>query len=408
LHLDKWRAIQAPSTVTSKGELMTRHEHRTALDDIMKLVAEQGTEAIAAAFATLLEIAMNIERELVLGAAPYERAETRVGYANGYKPKTINTRVGEITVRVPKTRGIEFYPSALDKGVRSERALKLALAEMFVKGISTRKVTDVLEKLCGLEISSMQVSRAMQELDEELEKWRSRALGQVSYLILDARYEKVRHGGTVISCAILTAIGILPDGRRSVLGVSCSLSEAEVHWRQFLESLIERGMQGVKFIVSDDHAGLGAAREALFPSVLWQRCQFHLIQNAMAFVPKVSMRSEVAQGIRKIFNAGDRQEAERRLSNMVKKYRRSAPKLAEWLEVNVPQGLTIFSLPASHQRRLRTTNMLENIHKQIKRRTRVATLFPNDASVLRLVSAILCEIDQDWETGRRYLNMEAE
>ncbi len=167
-------------------------------------------------------------------------------------------------------------------------------------------------------------------------------------------------------------------------------------------------MRGVTFIVSDDHAGLGAARQALFRGTPWQRCQFHLIQNAMAYVPKVAMRSEVAQGMRKIFNAGDRQEADRRLADLVKKYRRSAPKLADWLEENVSQGLTVFSLPASHQRRLRTTNMLENIHKQIKRRTRVATLFPNEASVLRLVSAILCEIDQDWGTGRLYLNMEAE
>ena len=166
-----------------------------------------------------------------------------------------------MTVQVPKARGIEFYPSALEKGVRSERALKAAIAEMYVKGVSTRKVTDVMRELCGFDVSSSQVSRAARTLDEELEPWRTRPLGEVTYLILDARYEKVRHGGTVVNCAILTAIGVLPDGTRSVLGTSCSLSEAEVHWRAFLESLIARGMHGVHLIVSDDHAGLGAAHD---------------------------------------------------------------------------------------------------------------------------------------------------
>ena len=387
---------------------MTRQNHRNELDDIVELVAEHGTDAIASAFTTLLDLAMKIERQQVLGASPYERTEQRRGYANGYKPKTIATRVGEMTVAVPQTRGVGFYPSALEKGIRSERALKLALAEMYIKGVSTRKVTDVLERMCGLEVSSMQVSRAAAELDGDLEAWRTRALGRVDYLILDARYEKVRHGGTVLSCAILTAIGIMPDGTRSILGTACSLSEAEVHWRDFLQSLIERGMHGVRFIVSDDHSGLRAAREAMFPGTPWQRCQFHLIRNAMAYVPKTSMRSEVAAELHTIFNLADRPEAQRRLKLMIDKYQDTAPKLADWLEANVPQGLTVFELPESHRKRLRTTNILERLHKEIKRRTRVATVFPNEASVMRLVSAILCEIDQDWQAGRVYLNMQME
>jgi transposase-like protein len=386
---------------------MTRQEHGSALQQVVELVAAEGTEAMASAFATLLEIGMKLEREQVLGAKAYERTEQRRGWGNGYKRKTLETRAGEICVQVPQARGIAFYPSALEKGVRSERALKLAIAEMYVKGISTRKVTAVVEQLCGVEVSSSQVSRAAAELDAELEAWRKRPLGQVSYLVLDARYEKVRHGGAVVDCAILTAIGVLPDGRRSILGTSCSLSEAEVHWRQFLQSLIERGMHGVRFVVSDYHQGLRAAREALFPGVPWQRCQFHLAQNAMAYVPRVAMRSEVAQELRTIFNAADREEADRRLGLMVAKYQDSAPKLAEWLESNIPQGLEVFVLPQAHRRRLRTINALENLNKQIKRRTRVATLFPNEGSVLRLVSAVLCEIDEEWETGRLYLNMEA-
>lgn len=385
---------------------MTRQEHRNELNDVLELIAEHGTDVMASAFATLLNLAMKLEREQVLGAAAYERTDERRGYANGYKPKTIATRAGDMTLQVPQTRNVPFYPSALEKGVRSERALKLALAEMYVQGVSTRKVTNVLEQMCGLEVSSAQVSRAAAELDADLEAWRNRPLGCVPYLILDARYEKVRHGGNVVSCAILTAIGIGTDGKRSILGTSCSLSEAEVHWRSFLESLIARGMHGVKFIVSDDHAGMGAAREALFPGVPWQRCQFHLIRNAMAYVPKKSMRTDVARELRTIFNAADRHEAERRLKQMVQKHQKTAPQLAQWLQENIPQGLTVFELPEAHRRRLRTTNGLERIHREVKRRTRVATLFPNEDSALRLVSAVLCEIDQDWQAGRVYLNMD--
>ena len=387
---------------------MTHQKDRNVFDQVVQLVADHGTEAMSDAFACLLEIAMKAERDQALGAETYERSESRRGYANGYKPKTLNTRAGSITVQVPKARGIEFYPSSLEKGVRSERALKLAVAEMYVQGVSTRKVTAVMQDLCGLEVSSTQVSRAAQELDEHLEAWRTRPLGEVRYLVLDARYEKVRHGGTVVDCAMLSAIGILPDGHRTILGTSCALSESEVHWRQFLQSLVARGLHGVKFIVSDDHAGLRAARKAMFPAVPWQRCQFHLIRNAMAYVPRISMRSEVAQDLRTIFNAVDREDADRRLHMLVEKYQDSAPTLSQWMQDNVPEGLAVFTLAASHRRRMRTSNALELVHKQIKRRTRVASLFPNEASVLRLVSAVLVEIDEEWQSSRAYLNMKAE
>jgi transposase-like protein len=350
---------------------------------------------------------MKIERAEVLGAGPYERSEARRGYANGFKDKTVNSRLGKLQLKVPQTRDVEFYPSALERGERSERALKLAVAEMYVQGVSTRKVQEVTQVLCGLDVSSTQVSRAAQLLDEELEQWRNRPLGRTPHLILDARYEKVRHGGSVVDCAVLIAIGILPDGKRSILGVSVSLSEAEVHWREFLNSLIQRGLHGVEFIVSDAHEGLAAARRACLPGVPWQRCQFHLMQNAMHYVPKLDMRKDVAADLRAIFNAGDRHEAERLLKLAVEKYQDVAPRLAAWMEANVPEGFTVFGLPAAHRRRLRTTNMLERLNKEIKRRTRVATLFPNEASLLRLVSAVLIETSEDWETGKIYLNMEA-
>jgi putative transposase len=387
---------------------MTHHTQSNALDQIGELLAEQGFDGMTQVLTLLFNEVMKLERAQALGAAPYERSEGRQGHANGYKPKTVQTRMGPITLAVPQARGIDFYPSALEKGVRSERALKLAVAEMYVQGVSTRKVAAITEQLCGTEISSAQVSRAAAALDAELKTWRDRPLGEMPYLILDARYEKVRHGGSVISCAVLVAIGIDAQGHRSILGTSVSLSEAEPHWRDFLASLQARGLHGVRMIASDAHAGLKEALRARFSGVPWQRCQFHLAQNAMAYVPKVAMRKEVGASLRAVFDAPDRAEAERQLDLAVKKYRSTAPKLAEWMEANVPEGLTAFALPSSHRRRLRTTNMLERINREIKRRTRVATLFPNEASALRLVSAVLMEISEEWETNRKYVTMEPE
>lgn len=387
---------------------MTHQNESNPLDQMIQVLDEYGFDGMARAVQILVNEAMKIERSEVLGAQPYERTSQRCGYANGFKPKTLNTRVGKLELRVPQTRGVEFYPQSLERGVRSERALKLAVAEMYVQGVSTRKVTEITRELCGLDISSSQVSRAAQLLDEELDSWRSRPLGKLAYLIVDARYEKVRHGGAVVDCAVLVAVGVLPTGKRTVLGVSAKLSEAEVHWREFLQSLVERGLHGVEMITSDAHEGLKAARRSVFPGVPWQRCQFHLQQNAAAYVPKIDMRSAVAADLRGVFNAPDAHEAERLLKLACEKYRKSAPKLADWMERNVPEGLAVFTRPTAHRRRLRTSNMLERLNKEIHRRTRVATLFPNEASLLRLVSAVLAEVDEEWQTGKCYLNTETD
>lgn len=385
---------------------MTHQNESNHPNTAVQLILNDGIKAVAEAITVLLNQAMQIERSQVLQAQPHERTDSRRGYANGYKPKTLSTRLGELCVAVPQVRGgVEFYPSSLEKGLRSERALKLAIAEMYVQGVSTRKVTAILEEMCGLEISSTQVSRVSAELDGELEKWRTRPLGEFPMLILDARYEKVRLEGTVRSCAVLIAIGINAAGKRSVLGVSAKLSEAEVHWRDFLAHLQERGLHGVEFIVSDQHVGLRAALQARFPSVPWQRCQFHFQQNAMAYVPKVHLREEVARDLRAVFNSADLPEAQRRLKTVIEKYRESAPKLTEWLEAYAPECFTVFLRPEAQRRKLRTTNSLERLNKEIKRRTRVATLFPNEKSLERLVTALLSEISDEWETGKVYLTM---
>ena len=300
---------------------------------------------------------------------------------------------------------MNFNPQSLERGLRSERALKIALAEMYVQGVSTRKVAKITEELCGFEISSSEVSRASKALDEQLQAWRERPLGQFPYVYMDARYEKVRHNGVVIDCAVLLAIGISQSGHREVLGVSVKLSEQEVHWRDFISSLKDRGLHGVKLFISDAHQGLKAARKAIFPSVPWQRCQFHLQQNAQSYVPKQSMKKEVAGRIRAIFTAPDNQEALRLLDIFIGDYKDSAPELVTWAQEALPEGMVVFNMPQQHWRRLRTDNMLERLNKEILRRTRVATLFPNTASCLRLVSAVVMEISDDWETGKAYLKM---
>jgi putative transposase len=375
--------------------------------EYLEQLTEQGLDGLPDLIRVMVNEAMRIERENYLGAKPYERSEDRQGRANGYKPKTVKTRVGEVTFDIPQVREGGFYPNSLEKGIRSERALMLTLAEMYVQGISTRKVTAITERLCGTQVSASQVSRAAQLLDEELETWRNRPLGEMVYLYLDARYEKVRQAGSVRDAAILMASGVRRDGKRSVLGISVSLSEAEAHWRAFLEGLVKRGLRGVQLIVSDDHAGMEAARKAIFSGIPWQRCQFHLQQNAGQYVPKKDMRGEVAEDIRTIFNAPDRETAEIYLKKSVEKYAVIAPKLADWMEVNIPEGFTVFSFPRAHQRRLRTSNYMERLSQEVKRRTRVVRVFPNEDSCLRLVSAILMEFSEEWEFGRLYLNLES-
>lgn len=385
---------------------MTHQLHPNVTRQVVQLLSEQGFEGMAEAMQRLLNECLLIERQQALGVGPYQRGEARRGQANGFKPKTVKTRIGPLALRVPQVRGAEFYPRVLERGTRSEKALRLALAEMYVQGVSTSKVTKITEELCGCEISSSDVSRAMALLDEELTRWRNRPLGAVKYLIIDARYENVREAGCVRSCAVFTAIGVDAEGRRSILGVSVSLSEAEVHWREFFKSLLARGLHGVELIVSDAHAGLKEARQACFSGVPWQRCQFHLMHNALAHVPRQELKSEVMDDLRGVFDAADETAAREHLQRVVRKHEKSAPKLAAWLEENVPESLTVFRLPAAHRQRLRTTNMLERLNRELKRRTRVATLFPNTDSLLRLVTAILVEVSEEWETGKRYVTFE--
>ena len=385
----------------------------TTVEALLEHLIEHGPDDIGTVFARAFEMAMRIERERFLRAGPYERTAERQGYANGYKPKRIDTPAGTVTVDVPKTAGHDgapFYPQSLERGRRSVRAVMLAVAEMYVKGVSTREVEAVMREFGIESLSSTQVSRAAKLLDDELEAWRNRPLGEIRYLILDARYEKMRVGGVVRDAAVLSAIGIGADERRRVLGVSIALSEAEVHWRAFLESLQARGMRGVEYVVSDDHAGLRAARRAVLGGATWQRCQFHLARNAIHHAPSLAIRKRIGAELREVWNAGSLAKAETALAELVTSWRDTAPKLAAWLEEAVPEGLAVFALPEHHRRRLRTSNPMERaVQQELKRRTVKVRVFPNEASLERLVTAVLVEIDDRWAADTKaYIKWECQ
>jgi putative transposase len=369
-------------------------------------VLTQHENPLAELLAVVLNAAMKLERQEYLRAEPHQRCAERNGRANGFKERSLTTRLGQIGVSVPQVRGGEgaFRPASLDAALLSEKALKVALAEMYVQGVATRRVKEVLETLCGFEVSSTEVSRAARSLDEVLLGWRERALGVTPFVQFDALWCKIRRGGIVADGAVLVAVGVREDGKRSVLGVSVAVGEHEIHWRTFMESLIRRGLRGVRLVTSDDHCGLRAARRAVFGGVAWQRCQFHLQQNAQSHVPRESMRKEVAAAIRGIFNAPDIDAARALLASAVERHRESAPKLSAWLESAIPEGLAVFAFSERVRRLLRTSNGLERLNLEVRRRFKVIGSFVNEASCLRLASAVLMEVSDEWESGKVYLN----
>jgi transposase-like protein len=390
---------------------MTGHTHDTTNDDAINTLLQSGLfEGIPLIAEMLANAAMILERAHHLKVGAYERGEARNGQANGFKPRGLQTSFGKLALNVPQVRDSSgpFHSSLFEQGSRTDRSLKVAIAEMYLQGVSTRRVTTVMEKLCGMEVTSCQVSRLTSELDVQFELWRNRPLPEIAFLILDATYLKVRINGAVRDCAVFTAIGIRrSDGKRMALGVSAEISEAEPHWRAFINTLKARGIGIPDLVTSDAHEGLKAALRATLPSTPWQRCQFHLQQNAQAYVPQVAMRASVAADIRSIFNSEDLAHAEEGLARLVVKYGKTAPALSAWMETAIPEGLTVMVLAESLRKRLRTSNMCENLNLQIKRRTRVIGLFPNENSVLRLVTAILMEASEEWETGKSYLTLTA-
>jgi putative transposase len=388
---------------------MDEQYQSTRQDPLINLLFDDGLQnALPRIAEILMNAAMLLERETHIGAAPYQRGIERNGYANGFKSRTFQTAMGSLDLAIPQVResGTIFRTSLLEKGSRSERALKSAIATMYVEGVSTRRITKVMEELCGFEVSSGQVSNLNKQLDAEFEKWRTRPLPPIAYVTLDATYYKVRIDGVVRDCATLIAYGIQREnGKRMILGVSCALSEAEVHWRDFLHGLKERGIGIPDLVTSDAHSGLKAALKAALSGTPWQRCQFHLQQNAQEYITKQHLKCKVAADIRGIFNADDLAHAQERLQDFVKSYSETQSRLAAWAEENLPEGFAVFAFPEAHRKRLRTSNACENVNGQIKKRTRVVGLFPSEQSLERLVTGVLIEISETWETGKTYLSL---
>lgn len=340
-----------------------------------------------------------------LRARPYERTEERVGYRNGYKPRKLHTRVGTLELRIPQDREGRFSPSLFARYQRSEKALLLALQEMYLQGVSTRKVKQITEALCGTEFSKDQVSAVTQKLDEQLEAWRTRPLEEDHpYLVIDAKYEKIREDGQVRSEGVLIIKGVRADGKREILVVEVANTENETTWSEVFRDLKRRGLSGVRYIVSDDHEGLGKAIERHFQGVAWQRCQVHYLKNATDKVP-AKERPVLRERLKDAWAAPDRQTANSRLEEIVEDYRARYLELANWLEETGEETLTIFELPKEHRKRMNSTNGLERFHQELERRTRVIRIFPNRKSCLRLVSALAMEQSEEWLTGRRYLDM---
>lgn len=385
--------------------MISNKSNKYLIHEVLEDFAQNGINQLKESLTELLNQLMLAEREDFVGAGRYERTSERKGHCNGFKNKNFLTRLGELQLQVPQVRNGDFYPTCLDKGEKVEQALKVALAEAYVQGVSTRRMKKVTEELCGKEISSTQVSRLAKVLDEEVEKFKKRALGCYVYLFLDAQYEKVRYEGTVRSIGVLKAVGITPNGCREILAISCSLSEAEVHWRDVLEDLTKRGLHGVKLITSDDHSGLRAALRAVLASIPWQRCIFHLAENALAYSPTIGMKQEISQAVKELYQSIDKIEAETRLKRTVDRFKDKASRFCEWLEENFIEGLTFYNFPKAHWKKIRTVNIIERINQEQKRRTQVARLFPSVESCERLVVTIGMRINEEWGASKQYLKM---
>ena len=387
---------------------MTRQDQSQGVVEWMQAALGEEEDLLAEIVRAGIQALMEAERDVHVGAGRFERTGVRRTQRNGYKGRTLVTRVGALELRVPQTRDGRFYPSVLERYQRSEGALIATLAECWVQGVSTRKVAAICRELFGDEVSHETVSQYAQRLDEELEPWRTRTLeGEHPYVFLDARYEKVRLEHRVVDMAVLVAIGVNAEGRREVLGVEVAHGESQATWSAFLEGLVERGLSGVRLVVSDAHAGLQDARKAHFSGVPWQRCQRHFLMNALERIPKAK-ESRLQRALRRVWDETETHaEARAELGALAESLAADHPELAEWLEVEGEETLSCFHFPPGHRRRLRTTNGNERVNQELKRRSRVVRIFPNPASCLRLASALLKEWHEDWVTGRRYLRMEA-
>ncbi|GLR45808.1 transposase for insertion sequence element ISRM5 [Mesorhizobium amorphae] len=384
---------------------MTKTESKTAsaaVKDILLSNPDGLHEVIRAVMQEVLEA----EMDEALSASKSERTPERLGYRSGYYGRTLVTRVGKLELRVPQDRAGRFSTDLFERYQRSERALVATLAEMYVQGVSTRKVKAITEELCGHAFSASSISAINKRLDESLKAFAERPLLEpFPYLILDARYEKVRQAGIVMSQAVLIAVGIAWDGRRQILAVEVANRESRSAWKDFLVSLKARGLKGVELVVSDDHAGLVAAIGEVIPEAAWQRCYVHFLRNALDHLPR-KHGDDCLQELRWLYDRRDLTEARADLATWLAKWSARYPKLTNWVEEAIDSTLTFFRLPRQHHKHLKSTNMLERLNEEIRRRTYVVRIFPNAESCLRLVRALAVETNENWMEANRYINMD--
>jgi len=383
---------------------MTKKDHISGVSEVKALLTAE-SDFLKVLVKEVLELLMEEEMTEGLGASKSERTVSRLGYRSGYYHRTLITRVGKLELRVPQDRSGRFSTQVFERCQRSEKALVSSLVEMYVQGVSTRKVKAITEELCGHEFSASAISRMVQGLDEDLQCFSNRRLDEpYPYLILDARYEKVRENGTIRSQAVLIAIGIDWDGRRQVLGVELANRESGTSWREFLLSLHDRGLKGVELVVSDDHAGLKKAIAEVLPAAVWQRCYVHFLRNAKDHLPRKG-DDDCLQELRWMYDRRSLAEALKDLSGWLSRWQERYAKLCQWVEESIEETFSYYRLPYRHHKHLKSTNMLERLNEEIKRRTYVVRIFPNAASCLRLIRALAVETHEGWIEGHRYLDM---
>jgi putative transposase len=384
---------------------MTNREGKLSRSELKALLLSD-EDGFRRVLQTVVQETLEAEMTEAVGAEKGERTAERIGYRSGYYDRKLVTRVGVLELRVPQDRAGRFSTQLFERYQRSEKALVSALVEMYVQGVSTRKVKAITEELCGHSFSASTVSEATVRLDEALKAFFTQRLEEsYPYLILDARYERAREAGVIASQAVLVAIGVDWEGRRQVLGVELANRESHSSWREFVVGLKHRGLAGVEFVVSDDHPGLRAAIREVLPEAVWQRCYVHFLRNALDYVPR-KVDDDCLMELRWFYDRRDLAEVKRDLAQWIAKWQAKYPKLVNWVEDNIEETLSFYRLPLPHHKHMKSTNMLERLNQEIKRRTLVVRIFPNPQSCLRLVRALAVEIHENWLEATRYLNMD--
>ena len=384
---------------------MAQYQLTVNEETLQNLLSGDG-ESLAKLLEELLNQVLEAQRTEQLQADNYERTDGRQGYRNGYKPRKMNTRVGTLNLRVPQIREGVFSTELFSRYQRSEQALVLTLMEMVVNGVSTRKVTEITEELCGTQFSASTVSDLCKRLDPKVTAWNERDLSETTYpfLIVDALVLRIREGGRIRQHSMLIVTGVNADGYREILGVQIGNSETQESWSKLFRWLKGRGLSGVEYVVSDDHSGLVNAIQTEFQGAVWQRCQTHFMRNILDACPK-RLQKSLHGRLRSLFEAPDFPTAEQLLQDILRDFSDAAPKAMETLEQGFLDAVAVLHLPEKYRRRLRTTNSVERLNEEIRRRERVIRIFPNQESAMRLIGALLLEQHEVWSTGRLYFNM---